>query len=578
MRKAKADLGRLNRQNTQLTNEVQGEQVERSDLKAEVAELNQTLSGDRAEVAKANSDREKAMQQSSAATTSAEQLRHVHDAFHNLSAPDEKRKLDQAIRAVREALAADEAALEREDSSENLLQRTIGSTRDLFFSSLLKERLCIGGYFQSFTPRRNGKGALAVDQKGYFYEDSITSDCAASPPVQAPRVVDPNASAVADGSGQRSSVRALGTRNGHIMIFRETDSPPPSGAVGDGQVKESSKSIDLREPIVTVALSGKGEYLAASSALWSVSVWRLTDDGVERVLRWPGSMLNPASWMRWLKIVHSRTVLLTNSLAIHLEGEPAGKGRVGMMAAGQDDGKVKIVPVNAAPYERTKALAILDAGDGISIAAVRFSPDGQLLATGNREGTVRLWDLGKNSRAWKDGSSGEAQLVVANSETGKEQGQSRRELEWHYWCNGRITSLEFLEPDNESRMLAVGCQNATTHIYDIGKVRFGSGGTEEFEQLEMFQGPPNGASILLFDPSAKLLYATGPSPYVNVWRILSADEFRQRNVLLDQLKHRFDEAGKATVKDLKDLDARITADIDGLCGLLPNRPVACSQK
>jgi hypothetical protein len=111
---------------------------------------------------------------------------------------------------------------------------------------------------------------------------------------------------------------------------------------------KADQNIDFHEPIVALSLSPNGEFLGASSALWSVSVWRLSDSSAKRVLRWPGSLWNPASWIKWLTIFGSNTNQITNALAIHLDEESSGYRQLGIMAAGQDDGRIKIVPVNGA--------------------------------------------------------------------------------------------------------------------------------------------------------------------------------------------------------------------------------------
>jgi hypothetical protein len=142
------------------------------------------------------------------------------------------------------------------------------------------------------------------------------------------------------------------------------------------------------------------------------------------------------------------------------------------------------------------------------------------------------------------------------------------------WCDGSVTSLEFVA--NHGRMLAVGCQNGTTHLYDIDKVQFGAETSQEFAQLEMFRGGRGSTKILHFDAATNLLYATGPSPYVDVWSIPPAAEFNLHSYLREQLI-----GLEKTAKDARnaeELVGPIDGVIDNLCKLSKKSLDACKSK
>jgi Novel STAND NTPase 1/WD domain, G-beta repeat len=524
-----------------------------------IQEAKLTLEQQAAETNKAKNEKAAADREMQHAQAETQQLSHLANAVQAVSVADQNRDLSQAVFALREAQRAVAAGFKQGDKSADVVQRAAVSTRNLLFDMFLQERLCIRGYFQSFAV--GGMHTVAVDEAGHYYDDTLTTLCPDSPPaIPQPLVPYPSASAIVRGDAKGQNLVVLGTHRGQITISKDGVRP--------------AENIDFHEPIVALSLSPNGEFLGASSALWSVSVWRLSDANAKRVLRWPGSLWNPASWVKWLSIVGSNTNQITNALAIHLGGEPSGNGQVGIMAAAQDDGRIKIVPVNGAPHHSTKVLTILNSKFDSGIVAVRFSSDGQLLAAGSRAGVVWLWDLTRNSPAWTDGSDSRARVVVSKWKEDQSSRSDDTGDEGDSWCGGSVTSLEFVA--NQGRMLAVGCQNGTTHLYDIDKVKFGTETRQEFAQLEIFRGWRGGAKILHFDAATNLLYATGPSPYVDVWNIPPAASFKLHSQLQDQLIGL--EKAAAHAKNADELVGPIDAVTDNLCKLSKKSLDACKSK
>lgn len=244
------------------------------------------------------------------------QYGHKAKALEALSNAKERLSLDEAIVALEEARLAGALALVKGNDSQTLLERTALGTKNLLSRMLLDERLCIKGYLQSFTAVGDTARLLAIDQAGFYYNNNITMECPKSLPAAESQVAAyPSSSAIAEGG----SVEALGRFNGDIALAR-------NGA--------KFSKVSLRQQIVALTVSKTGQYVAASSALWSISVWKLGGARVTRILKWPGSAWNPESWIRWLSIFKGNGNQFTNTLGIHIDDERARSGRVGLLAAG----------------------------------------------------------------------------------------------------------------------------------------------------------------------------------------------------------------------------------------------------
>ncbi|MEM6432369.1 MAG: NB-ARC domain-containing protein [Cyanobacteria bacterium P01_D01_bin.115] len=135
---------------------------------------------------------------------------------------------------------------------------------------------------------------------------------------------------------------------------------------------------------------------------------------------------------------------------------------------------VKLVNINLA---RTKLVKAALNQDFSSIQVVEFSPDGQLLATGDRKGCIQLWSL-----------------------------KLKKYLTTFRGHENDIRSLAF---SPQGRTLVSGSEDSTIRLWDI----------EKYQCLHLFKGHRNWVRSVTFSPDGQFIVSGSDDSTIRLWDI-----------------------------------------------------------
>lgn len=177
-----------------------------------------------------------------------------------------------------------------------------------------------------------------------------------------------------------------------------------------------------------------------------------------------------------LPVANKPQLVLQTGHAMRVDGlafSPDGQ----LVATGSADNSVKLWDVNS--YRELRTLA----GHVRGVKAVAFSPDGRWLASGSIDGTIKVWDV-----------SG---------------GQELRSMSG----NGSITTLTF---SRDGRMLATGNMERSVRIFDpmTGDV------------LRNFTGHSDKITCLAFSPDNKLIASGSDDKTIMLWDVTGGRDVR----------------------------------------------------
>ncbi|MFX1507393.1 MAG: hypothetical protein ACFFDC_15025, partial [Promethearchaeota archaeon] len=157
-----------------------------------------------------------------------------------------------------------------------------------------------------------------------------------------------------------------------------------------------------------------------------------------------------------------------------------------------------------------------------SVYAVDFSPDGQLLASGGRDGKITLWDM--NSRENIRNYNGDGGIVndVAFSPDGKILAScSAGETTIRLWnvtdetpirtLNGHTASVSSLDFSPDGTLLASGSGDNTTRVWNVVQ------GVE----LQALSKHTKSVNTLSFSATGETLISGGDDPEVLLWDLLT---------------------------------------------------------
>ncbi len=175
-------------------------------------------------------------------------------------------------------------------------------------------------------------------------------------------------------------------------------------------------------------------------------------------------------------------------------------------------------------------------------------------STGNKSGGVELWNVGRDPAQWNHVNA-LPRVRIAGPESQNDS---------HKGCGSRVASLAFV--GNGSDMLTVGCPDGTVQVFDLSQLSFGPTARYGFERLQTLRGAIGSVTTQAFDSRTNTLYIAGAGRQIEVWTIPTAQSFRQRRHLAQEL----DNLEKAAeVQSADALASNVQQVVHNICQALP---------
>jgi WD40 repeat protein len=280
-------------------------------------------------------------------------------------------------------------------------------------------------------------------------------------------------------------------RDGHLLFTASDDGTVRQWNPANGVI-ESSRSTTKsgRIPVRSLAITPDGQRLFTGSAngqlkVWDTQTWQEqlvpnahTDVVSGLAISSDGSRLVSTSWDHTAKVWDVSTSALVSTWT-----DPDPKGRV-LSAAINSDGSLVVVGGQPGKvilwYVNTQTTRILD-GHRQPVCGVAISPNGDLVASSSKDGTVKLWDV----------ASGEL-LATFDSHT------------------GAVNSVSF---DPSGRFLVSASSDKTAKVWDV---------KTKLEQYTLL-GNTGDVRQAIFSPDGKTIVTAGEDNVVRQY-IVDTDE------------------------------------------------------